>query len=92
MSLPLSVITSYSIHYTKLYEAGCKVIYGISKFKVHSKILLITRKEGKKTQDLTHVGTGNYNENTAKLYTDINILTSERVIGEDAIRFFNNFV
>lgn len=71
-------------------EAGCRVIYGVGEFKVHSKILLITRKVDRKFQYITHIGTGNYNENTAKLYADFNLITADSSIGEDAADFFQN--
>jgi len=73
----------------KLEEAGCKVIYGVDHYKVHSKIMLILRKEGTLTQTITHVSSGNYNEKTSRLYTDVNIITANREIGNDAIHFFN---
>ncbi len=73
----------------KLEEAGCKVLYGVEHYKVHSKIMLILRKEGNVTQTLTHVSSGNYNEKTSRLYTDVNIITANRQIGNDAIHFFN---
>lgn len=71
-------------------ESGCKIIYGIEQFKVHSKILLITRKSPESFDYITHIATGNYNEITARLYTDIGILTGSREIGTDAAAFFNN--
>ncbi|MGB7595005.1 MAG: polyphosphate kinase 1 [Erysipelotrichaceae bacterium] len=74
----------------KLEEAGCKVIYGVENYKVHSKIMVILRKDGNTTQTFTHVSSGNYNEKTARLYTDVNLLTSDKEIGEDALTFFNN--
>lgn len=73
-----------------LEEAGCNVIYGFENFKVHSKICLITRKDGSDIQYITQVGTGNYNEKTAKLYTDLSLMTSNHEIGIDASKFFKN--
>ena len=71
-------------------DAGCKVIYGIENYKVHSKICLITRREKGRIQLFTQIGTGNYNEKTAKLYTDFCLMTANRTIGEDAVNFFKN--
>ncbi|MCL2774298.1 MAG: polyphosphate kinase 1 [Oscillospiraceae bacterium] len=74
----------------KLEEAGCNVIYGVEEYKIHSKITLITKKRGNDIKYITHLGTGNYNENTAKLYTDVGIITSDMQIGKDAMKFFNS--
>ena len=74
----------------RLEESGCKVIYGMDGYKVHSKICLITRRTAKGIQYITQIGTGNYNEKTAKLYTDLAILTANQTIGEDAAAFFRN--
>ena len=80
-----------NIHYAGLLEeAGCRILYGFEEFKVHSKILLITRKEKNKFQYITQLGTGNYNEKTSKLYTDYSFITSNNAIGEDAVLFFKN--
>ncbi len=73
-----------------LEEAGCTVIYGLDGFKVHSKICLITRKEKNKISYITQIGTGNYNEKTAQLYTDYSLMTAHNGIGRDAAAFFNN--
>lgn len=73
-----------------LEEAGCKIIYGIEGFKVHSKICLITHREKNKTQYITQIGTGNYNEKTVKMYTDLSLITADQSIGEDANAFFKN--
>lgn len=73
-----------------LEDAGCQVIYGMEDYKVHSKICLITRQEKGKVQYLTQIGTGNYNEKTAKLYTDFCLMTSDPAIGQDASEFFKN--
>ncbi len=74
----------------RLEEAGCHVIYGFEGYKVHSKICLITRKEGNRLQLITQIGTGNYNEKTAKLYCDLSIMTADAEIGADARSFFYN--
>lgn len=71
-------------------EAGCKVIYGAERYKVHSKICLITYRDHEEIRYITHVGTGNYNEKTSKIYTDFNLLTADEQTGEDADRFFKN--
>lgn len=81
----------HNIHYAELLEeAGCNVIYGFENYKVHSKICLITRKKGKKYEYITQLGTGNYNEKTSKIYTDLSYITSRQDIGEDAVKFFQN--
>lgn len=74
----------------QLEEAGCRVIYGMDGFKVHSKICLITRREQGAVRYITQIGTGNYNEKTAKLYTDYSYLTTDPIIGADAATFFTN--
>lgn len=74
----------------KLEDAGCKVIYGVENYKVHSKIMVILRKDGNTTQTFTHVSSGNYNEKTSRLYTDVNLITADKEIGEDALAFFHN--
>ncbi|PQP90836.1 polyphosphate kinase 1 [Paenibacillus sp. AR247] len=74
----------------RLEEAGCQVIYGVEGYKVHSKICLITRKDRNKIQYITQISTGNYNEKTAKLYTDVSMMTSHEEIGRDADAFFKN--
>jgi polyphosphate kinase len=80
-----------NIHYASmLEEAGCRVQYGFEMYKVHSKICLVTRKVGKNIQYFTQLGTGNYNERTARLYTDMSYLTSREDIGEDAMLYFKN--
>ncbi len=73
-----------------LEESGCRVMYGFDNYKVHSKITCITRMEGSKLQIITQIGTGNYNENTAKMYTDLSLMTADERIGRDALHFFNN--
>lgn len=72
----------------KLEDAGCHVIYGRDYLKVHAKVLLITRKSSKGIVHTAHVATGNYNEKTANLYTDVGILTSNEDIANDIILFF----
>ncbi|MGB8455202.1 MAG: polyphosphate kinase 1 [Anaerocolumna sp.] len=74
----------------RLEEAGCNVIYGFEGFKVHSKICLITRRDRNKILYITQVGTGNYNEKTAKLYTDLSLITANQDIGQEANEFFKN--
>lgn len=73
----------------RLEKAGVKVIYGPEDLKVHSKLLLITRKFGNKAKYTVQVGTGNYNEKTAELYTDVCLMTSHQGIAEDAVNIFN---
>lgn len=73
-----------------LQEAGCTVIYGMGNYKVHSKIVSVVLEEKGNVKYITHIGTGNYNEGTAKQYTDLNIITSDTQIGEDAAMFFRN--
>ena len=74
----------------KLEEAGCRVIYGTDRFKVHSKICLITYKDEDEFRYITQIGTGNYNEKTAKIYTDLSFMTADEEIGVDADKFFKN--
>ena len=74
----------------KLQEAGCTIIYGMENYKVHSKIISIVLNDGDDVRYITHLGTGNYNESTSKQYTDLNIITSDRQIGEDGAAFFRN--
>lgn len=76
----------------RLEEAGCTVAYGIEGFKVHSKICLITRQNGGDIQYITQIGTGNYNEKTAKQYTDLSLMTADPDIGADAAAFFKNML
>ncbi|SHI83498.1 polyphosphate kinase [Hymenobacter daecheongensis DSM 21074] len=73
----------------KLEKAGCFVIYGVSKYKTHTKLLMIIRKEGEKVTRYVHIGTGNYNEQTSKIYTDVSLLTTNDVYGHDVSEFFN---
>ena len=74
----------------RLEEAGCKIIYGIEHIKVHSKLCLITYKDGEDFKYITHVGTGNFNEKTAKLYTDLALITSDVNIARETADVFNN--
>ena len=74
----------------RLEDAGCTVLYGFEGVKVHSKICLITRRERTHIQYITQIGTGNYNEKTAKLYTDFCLVTANPAIGVDAATFFQN--
>ena len=73
----------------KLEKAGCYVIYGIGTLKTHTKLLLIVRREGKKVKNYAHMGTGNYNETTSRLYTDLSLMTSNQKYTKDALEFFN---
>lgn len=73
-----------------LIEAGCNIIYGISGYKVHSKVCLITFKKGDQIKHITQIGTGNYNEKTSKMYTDLSLVTANDAIGLDAVNFFQN--
>lgn len=73
----------------KLEQAGCHVIYGLVGLKTHSKITLVVRKEEDGIRRYVHLGTGNYNDSTAKLYTDLGLLTCQTAIGEDATAVFN---
>lgn len=73
----------------KLEKAGCHVIYGIMGLKTHSKITLVVRREEEGIQRYVHVATGNYNGKTARIYTDVGILTANTLIGIDASAFFN---
>lgn len=73
----------------KLEQAGCHVIYGLVGLKTHSKIALVVRREDDGIRRYVHLGTGNYNDSTAKLYTDCGIFTCSEAIGEDATAVFN---
>lgn len=75
-----------------LEESGCQVIYGTEGFKCHSKICLITLRNHNKTGYLTQIGTGNYNEKTNAMYTDLSLMTVDPAIGEDAAAFFRNML
>lgn len=73
----------------RLEQAGCHVIYGLVGLKTHAKIILIVRKEANGIKRYLHLGTGNYNDNTAKLYTDLGLMTANDQFGSDASAFFN---
>ncbi len=73
----------------RLQKAGCFVIYGISSFKTHTKLLLIVRKEEHKVTRYVHLSSGNYNESTSKLYTDLGLLTTDDEYAHDVSEFFN---
>lgn len=73
----------------KLEQAGCHVVYGLVGLKTHAKITLVVRQENDGLRRYVHVGTGNYNDNTAKLYTDVGLFTAGPIIGEDASNLFN---
>ena len=72
----------------QLERAGCHVIYGVEHLKVHSKLCLITRRDGDGVRYITQIGTGNYNEKTSRLYTDLSYITASREIGESAEAVF----
>lgn len=75
-----------------LEESGCQVIYGTEGFKCHSKICLITLRSHNKTSYITQIGTGNYNEKTNAMYTDLSLMTADPAIGEDAAAYFRNML
>ena len=82
-----------NVHWAKeLESAGCHVIYGISHLKIHSKITLITRRKNNQIQRFVHLGTGNYNDSTAKIYTDMGLITTNEKIGIDAENYFAHLV
>ena len=72
----------------RLEDAGCQVIYGLDGYKVHSKLCLITRKNDNHVEYFTQIGTGNYNEKTARLYTDLSLMTANVEIGVEAAKVF----
>ena len=79
-----------NVHWARMLEdAGCHVIYGMTHLKTHSKIALVVKRIGGELTSFVHLGTGNYNDKTAKLYTDMGIITTNQEIAEDAINFFN---
>lgn len=79
-----------NVHWAKeLEQAGCLVIYGMNNLKTHSKITLVVRRRNGKIERFVHLGTGNYNDATAKTYTDMGIITSNKEFGIDATNFFN---
>jgi polyphosphate kinase len=73
----------------RLQKAGCFVIYGISRYKTHTKLLLIVRKDGDNVTRYVHLSSGNYNEDTSRFYTDIGLLTTNEVYAQDISEFFN---
>ena len=79
-----------NVHWARMLEdAGCHVIYGMTHLKTHSKIALVVKRINNELTSFVHLGTGNYNDKTAKLYTDMGIITTNKDIAEDAINFFN---
>jgi polyphosphate kinase len=73
----------------KLQKAGCFVIYGVSNLKTHTKLLLIVKKDENRVTRYVHLGSGNYNEETSRLYTDIGLLTTDETLANDVSEFFN---
>lgn len=73
----------------ELEKAGCLVIYGMHNLKTHSKITLVVRRRNNRIEQYVHLGTGNYNDQTARTYTDMGIITADKKIGSDATQFFN---
>ena len=79
-----------NIDYSEVLEnAGCRVIYGLPDKKVHSKLCLVTRRNSESVEYFTQVGTGNYNETTSELYTDLSVMTSDFAVGQDAAAAFD---
>jgi polyphosphate kinase len=76
----------------RMEDAGCHIFYGPSEFKLHAKVCLIIRRELGINEFITHIGTGNYNEKTSRIYTDISLLTVNNAIGHDVVRFFQNMM
>ena len=72
-----------------LEDAGCRIIYGLGKYKVHSKLCLITRSTDEGFSYIAQIGTGNYNEKTSKQYTDLSLLTANQEIGAEVAKVFN---
>ena len=72
----------------RLQEAGAHVVYGVVGYKTHAKMLLVTRREGRRLRQYVHLGTGNYHARTARLYTDYGLLTCDKGIGEDVSKIF----
>ncbi len=73
----------------RLEDAGCRIIYGLDKLKVHSKLCLITKKDENEISYITQIGTGNYNEKTSEIYTDFSMMTAREEIGQEASQVFN---
>lgn len=79
-----------NIDYAEMLErAGCTVIYGLPEYKVHAKLCLITYRAAAGTRTVTHIGTGNFNEKTSALYTDLSLITADPAAGRDAAKIFN---
>ncbi|HWO95060.1 MAG TPA: RNA degradosome polyphosphate kinase [Bacillus sp. (in: firmicutes)] len=79
-----------NVHWAKeLEQAGCHVIYGMTHLKTHSKITLVVRRKNGRIERFVHLGTGNYNDATAKIYTDLGLMTANKEMGIDATNFFN---
>ena len=74
----------------KLEQAGCHVVYGLVGLKTHCKLAMVVRDEGEGIKRYTHIGTGNYNSKTARLYEDLGLITTDEAIGEDVAHLFNN--
>ncbi|MDQ6935896.1 MAG: RNA degradosome polyphosphate kinase, partial [Actinomycetota bacterium] len=74
----------------KLEQAGCHVVYGLVGLKTHCKLAMVVREEPEGIRRYTHIGTGNYNSKTARLYEDVGLLTTDETIGEDVAHLFNN--
>ena len=72
-----------------LEQSGVHVVYGVLGLKTHTKIVLVVRKEKEKLQSYVHIGTGNYNSKTSKLYTDLGLLTANQELGQDLVELFN---
>ncbi len=81
----------HNIHWSeRLEDAGCRIIYGFDEYKIHSKICLITSSERGTLSYISQIGTGNYNEKTAALYTDLSLISASKSLGEDGVEFFRN--
>ncbi|RIN29143.1 RNA degradosome polyphosphate kinase [Staphylococcus succinus] len=79
-----------NVHWARMLEdAGCHVIYGMTHLKTHSKISLVVKRINNTLTSFIHLGTGNYNDKTANIYTDMGLITTDKEIAEDAIKFFN---
>lgn len=76
----------------RLEEAGCHVLYGLDGLKVHSKLCQITKRKGGRTEYYTQIGTGNYNEKTARIYTDLSLMTCNEKLGQEAAAVFQSLV
>jgi len=76
----------------KLEEAGCRILYGLGNYKVHSKLCQITRKRQDGFQYITQIGTGNYNEKTSELYTDLSLITADQELGREAAEIFQSLL